>query len=128
MQYLISSPAGILAVLAGIASFFFFLEKSSQWRLFELFPPLLFIYAAPLVCSNTGLIPTESPLYTWMKDAVLPVFLVLMLLNVDVLAAVRISPSYMPKARAWPGTLCKPSPCISEPVRAAVTAAAAISA
>jgi len=77
-------------VLTGVASYFFLLEKRSQWRVFDLFPPLLFIYAFPLMFSNRGLIPTKSPLYDWMSDAVLPMFLILMLLDIDVLAAVRV--------------------------------------
>ncbi len=123
---MITSPVGILAVLTGVASFFFFLEKSTKWKLFDVLPPLLFIYAVPLILSNTGVIASKSALesqfvsnlsselgteigpesgeevatklepkfgrnlYDWMGQAVLPVFLILMLLDVDVLAAVRI--------------------------------------
>ena len=89
-EALITSPVGILAMLTGVVSFFFLLEKSTQWKLFDLFPPLLFIYAIPLIFSNTGVVANESPLYEWMGEAVLPMFLVLMLLDVDVVAAVRI--------------------------------------
>ncbi len=87
---LVTSPLGILAALTGVASFFFILEKRTRWRLFEFVPPLLFIYAVPLVLSNTGVIANRSPLYDWMSDAVLPMFLILMLLDVDVLGAIRI--------------------------------------
>lgn len=69
---------------------FHYLEKRTQWRLFEFFPPLLFIYAVPLLLSNTNVISSKSVLYDWMSDAVLPMFLVLMLLSVDVVAAARI--------------------------------------
>jgi len=86
----IAGPLGILATLAGVASFFFLLEKRTGWKLFDLFPPLLFIYAVPLLLSNTGVIANRSPLYDWMGETVLPMFLVLMLLDVDFLAAVRI--------------------------------------
>ncbi|MHC4177981.1 MAG: DUF819 family protein [Planctomycetota bacterium] len=89
-ESLITSPVGILATLTGVASLFFFLEKRTQWRLFDLFPPLLFIYAVPLVLSNTGAISNNSPLYGWMGETVLPMFLVLMLVDVDVVSAVRI--------------------------------------
>ena len=51
---LVTSPLGILATLAGVTSFFFLLEKRTGWKLFDLFPPLLFIYAVPLLMSNTG--------------------------------------------------------------------------
>jgi uncharacterized membrane protein len=87
---LITSPLGILAILAGVASFFFFLEKKTGWRLFSFFPPLLFIYTLPLIFSNTGLIANKSPLYDWMSSTILPVFLIVMLLDVDVSAAVKI--------------------------------------
>ncbi|MBD3258943.1 DUF819 family protein [candidate division GN15 bacterium] len=89
-DYFITEPAGIVAVLAGIASFFFFLEKKTQWSLFNYIPPLLFIYLLPVVFSNTGIIPSSSPVYDFMGDAVLPMFLVIMLLDVDLLATIRV--------------------------------------
>ena len=87
---LITSPPGILAILAGVTSLFHFIEKATGWRLFSFFPPLLFIYAVPLLLSNSGVIPNKSPVYDWMGDVVLPMFLILMLLDIDVVAAVRI--------------------------------------
>ena len=87
---LITSPVGILMVLAGVTSFFFFLEKRTGWRLFNYFPPLLFIYLIPLVMSNTGIITNQSPVYSWMSGTILPMFLIIMLLDVDIVPAVRI--------------------------------------
>jgi uncharacterized membrane protein len=86
---LITSPAGTLAILAGIAAFFFYLEKTTGWKFFNYLPPLIFIYVLPAICSNLGLIANESPVYDFMGDAMLPVFLVLLLLDVDILATVR---------------------------------------
>ncbi len=87
---LITSPLGILAILAGVASLFHFIEQKTGWRLFNFFPPLLFIYAVPLLLSNTRVIPNKSAVYDWMGEVVLPMFLILMLLDIDVLAAVRV--------------------------------------
>jgi uncharacterized membrane protein len=87
---LITSPVGILATLTGVVAFFLWLQQSTKWKLFDLFPPLLFIYAAALLFSNTGAISSKSPLYAWMGETVLPMFLVLMLLDVDVVAVVRV--------------------------------------
>ncbi len=89
-ESLITNPIGILAVLAGICAFMFWLEKATGWKLFNFFPPLLFIYAIPAICSNSGLIPTKSPVYGTMSDMVLPIFLVLMLINVDVRGAIKV--------------------------------------
>ncbi len=89
-SYLISSPAGILAVLAAITSFFFFLEKKTQWKMFNFFPPLIFIYLLPVLLSNTGVIPSKSGVYDFMGDSILPVFLILMLVNVNLGATIRV--------------------------------------
>lgn len=86
----ISSPVGILAVLCGVAAFFFLLEERTKWRLFNYFPPLIFIYAVPAVMSNIGLLTQTSPVYDWLGSTVLPMFLVIMLLKVDVASTVRM--------------------------------------
>ena len=44
----------------------------------------------PLIFSHTGVISNASPVYGWMEDAILPMFIILMLLDVDVASAVRI--------------------------------------
>ncbi len=87
---LISSPAGILTVLAAVASVFFFIEKKTGWKMFNYFPPLIFIYVIPVILSNTGIIPARSPVYSFMGDNLLPLFLVIMLLDVDLMATIRV--------------------------------------
>ncbi|HUO83535.1 MAG TPA: DUF819 family protein, partial [Thermoanaerobaculia bacterium] len=85
-----SSPAAVLFVLAGIAAFFFYLERVTKWKVFNFLPPLIWIYSIPLILSNTGVIPKQSPAYTAIKDFGLPVFITLLLLGVNVMAAFRI--------------------------------------
>ncbi|MFH1314255.1 MAG: DUF819 family protein [Candidatus Eisenbacteria bacterium] len=87
---LIGSSAGVLAVLAGVTSLFFLLEKRTRWKVFNYFPPLIFIYLVPVALSNAHMIPTQSPVYGFMRESILPLFLVLMLLQVDFLATVRV--------------------------------------
>ena len=87
---LISSPAGVLAVLGAVTSLFFYLEKKMGWRVFNYFPPLLFIYMTPVALSNLDFIPNSSPVYDFFGSSVLPAFLTIMLLDVDVAAAVRV--------------------------------------
>lgn len=86
----ISSSAGILATLAGVTSFFFFLEKKTGWKFFNYFPPLIFIYLLPVLLSNIGFIPSKAPVYDFMGANLLPMFLTIMLLDVDLLATVRV--------------------------------------
>jgi len=87
---LISSPAGVMTVLVAVASFWFWLEKTSRWKLFEYLPPLIFIYATPVLLSNLGLIPHENAAYDFLRQYGLPIFICLMLIKVDVVGATRI--------------------------------------
>jgi uncharacterized membrane protein len=89
-ETLIGSPGGVLAVLCAVAAFWFFVEKQSGWRFFQYVPPLIFIYVTPVFLNNLGVIPSASPVYAGLSSFVLPVFIVLMLIKVNVPAAVRI--------------------------------------
>ena len=87
---LVSSPIGVLAILAFVAAFFFAIEQSTQAKLFQYLPPLLFIYATPVFLNNFDVIPSESPVYSGLSAYVLPAFIVLMLIKVNVPAVVRV--------------------------------------
>jgi uncharacterized membrane protein len=87
---LIDSPVGVMAILVAVVSFWFWLEKKSGWKIFDFLPPLIFIYATPVILSNTGVIPYESAAYDFLRHYGLPIFICLMLIKVDVLGAIRI--------------------------------------
>lgn len=87
---LITSPIGVMTVLVAIVTFWFWLERSRKWKIFEFLPPLVFIYASPVLLSNTGVIPFESAAFDFLRHYGLPIFIVLMLVKVDVVSAVRI--------------------------------------
>ncbi len=89
-ESMITSHAGILAVLAGVCASFFLLEKRTGWTLFKYLPPLVFIYLTPVILSNSGVIPTSSPVYGSIRSLLLPMMIVLLLLKVDVGAALRV--------------------------------------
>ncbi|MCH8194130.1 MAG: DUF819 family protein, partial [Planctomycetes bacterium] len=55
-----------------------------------LLPPLLFIYALPMVLSNTGVLASQSGVYDWLDDTMLPFLLTIMLLKVDILSTIRV--------------------------------------
>ncbi len=87
---LISSPGGVLAVLCAVAAFWFLIDQITEWKFFQYLPPLLFIYATPVFLNNLDVIPSGSPVYSGLSSYVLPAFIVLMLLKVNVRATVRI--------------------------------------
>lgn len=87
---LITSPAGVMTVLIAVVAFWFWLERSTRWKIFDFLPPLVFIYASPVLLSNFGVIPFHNAAYDFLRQYGLPIFIVLMLIKVDVLGAVRI--------------------------------------
>ncbi len=87
---LISSPGGVLATLCAVAAFWFYVEQFSGAKLFQYIPPLIFIYVTPVFLNNLDVIPANSPVYSGLSRFALPVFIVLMLIKVNVPAAVKI--------------------------------------
>ena len=87
---LISSPLGVLAVLIFVAAFFFMLQQTTRAKLFNYLPPLLFIYATPVFLNNFGVVPSSSPVYSGLSAYLLPAFIVLMLIKVNVPAVIRV--------------------------------------
>jgi uncharacterized membrane protein len=79
-----------MAALVAVVSFWFWLEKKSGWKVFDFLPPLIFIYATPVLLSNTGVLPHHSEAYDFLRHYGLPIFICLMLIKVDVMGAVRI--------------------------------------
>ena len=86
----ISSPTGVLATLSGVVAFFFWLEKATAWKFFQFIPPLIFIYLAPMILSNNGVLPAKSPVYDAMGSIMLPMLVVLLLLKLNIRGAVKI--------------------------------------
>ena len=87
---LISSPGGVLATLCAVSAFWFYVEQFSGAKLFQYIPPLIFIYVTPVFLNNLDVIPANSPVYSGLSRFALPVFIVLMLIKVNVPAAVKI--------------------------------------
>ena len=96
---IIQSPLGVFCMLAFIAGFFFWLEKQTDAKLFHFLPPLLFIYATPVLLGNLQfmwggesrvMIPNSSVIYTGLSQYALPAFIVLMLIKVNIPAVVRV--------------------------------------
>lgn len=87
---MITSPYAVFATLAGIGGFFLWLEARTRWALFEFLPPMLCAYALPVVLSNLGVLPHVSSVYDALTDVALPALIVLLLMSVDLGAAVRV--------------------------------------
>ena len=87
---LITSPVGVMTALAAVVSFWFWLARVTKWKIFDYLPPLIWIYATPVLLSNTGIIPFQSEAYDFLRQYGLPIFIVLMLIKVDLVGALRV--------------------------------------
>ncbi|MBT5220675.1 MAG: DUF819 family protein [Woeseia sp.] len=89
-ETLIGSPGGVLAVLCAICIFWFYVEHVTERTLFNYVPPLLFLYATPIILDNTSVIPASSVVYFELSNYALPAFIVLMSLKAIVPTAVKV--------------------------------------
>lgn len=88
---MLDNPVVIVAVLlAVLATLFLAARWSATERLFRVVPLLLFAYFVPTLLSNTGVIPTNAPVYTWIKNWLLPASLLLMTMSADIPAILRL--------------------------------------
>lgn len=75
-------------VLVAVPAFYFLAEHRTGWRIWSFLPPLLWIYATPLVLRVAGILPESSPLYTGIRAYVLPVFITLLVMTIDLRSVV----------------------------------------
>jgi hypothetical protein len=100
---MIRDPMAILCVLLGLLALLFALAAHERTaRIFKVVPLLVFAYFVPTLLSNTGVIPLESPLYTFIRNWLLPASLVLLVLSIDVAAILRLGATARRRNRPAP--------------------------
>ena len=73
----------VVLILVGVPAFYFLLEHRSRWGIWSYLPPLLWIYATPVVLRALGVLPEESPVYSGLRTYLLPVFITLLVMTID---------------------------------------------
>jgi uncharacterized membrane protein len=88
---LISDPTALLAWFLGFIALVFWLsEQKTLKNLFDLVPPVVWIYALPAGMTALSITPKESPLYPLLSGTLLPAALVLLLLGTDLAGVFKI--------------------------------------
>jgi uncharacterized membrane protein len=88
---LINQPYALLAVMMLIPVLFFGLERWTRWKLFDYLPPVIWVFVFPIVLSGLDVIPTRSQTYDDFKAFGVPMFIILMLLDVDLRATMKVA-------------------------------------
>jgi len=91
---LISNPIILFTFLAGCVALIFRLSQvKALEKFFRFFPPLIWTYFVPMVCTTVGITPDASPLYSpFMSRVILPAVLILLLIPSDVKGLTRLGP------------------------------------
>jgi uncharacterized membrane protein len=82
---------GVMAVITMIPVFFIWLEKKTKWKIFEFLPAIIWIFLTPIFLSNLNIIPMESPIYTTFRSFAVPLFIVLMLLDINIRQSLKVA-------------------------------------
>jgi uncharacterized membrane protein len=82
---------GIMAVILMVPVIFIWLEKKTGWKVFNYLPAIIWIFLTPVLLSNFGVIPRQSPVYDTFKQFAVPLFIVLMLLDINIKEAMKVA-------------------------------------
>ncbi len=88
---LITQPYALLGLMMLIPVLFLKLEQWTRWKLFDYLPPIIWIFVLPILLSTFRVIPRESPTYDTFKAFAVPLFIVIMLLDVDIRATMKVA-------------------------------------
>ncbi len=91
---MISHPFLVAVVLLSLVSFIFLLEKQPRFApLFHYLPAAFWCYFLPMILATMGLLPEQSIVYTFLTTYVLSGCLILLLLNINLPAIIRLGPT-----------------------------------
>jgi uncharacterized membrane protein len=91
---LVSDPMAVFAVLAAIVALIFWvsgLERAK--KLFDMLPPVMFVYFVPMFATTAGITPPSSPTYDWMTRYLLLFALLLLMISIDMKSVARLGPT-----------------------------------
>jgi hypothetical protein len=90
-QPLFDDLVGVMTVIIMIPVFFLWLERKTRWKVFDFMPAIIWIFITPIFLSNLNVIPRSSEIYTTFRSFAVPLFIVLMLLDINIRQAMRVA-------------------------------------
>jgi uncharacterized membrane protein len=82
---------GVMAVITMVPVFFLWLERRTRWKVFDVLPAIIWIFLTPILLSNLNVIPRQSPIYDTFRSFAVPLFIVLMLLDINIRQSLRVA-------------------------------------
>ncbi len=88
---LFNDLVGVMTVIIMVPVLFLWLERKTRWKIFDIMPAIIWIFVTPIFLSNLNVIPRSSPIYTTFRSFAVPLFIVLMLLDINIRQAMRVA-------------------------------------
>lgn len=81
---LLTDPMSVFGFLAGVLALIFWASsRPGLKKLFDLTPPVIYIYFVPTIATTLGITPSSSPAYDWMIRFLLPFALFMLMISID---------------------------------------------
>ena len=90
---LLTDPMAVFAYLAMLVAVIFWVSGLERCRkVFDVVPPVIYVYFLPMFSTTAGITPASSPLYDWMTTYLLLFALLLLMVSVDLKSVLRLGP------------------------------------
>ena len=90
-EAIFTSPVEVLAVIIMIPVFFVWFERKTRWKIFNYLPAIIWIFLTPIFLSNLNVIPRSTPIYAHFKSWAVPMFIILMLIDINIREALKVA-------------------------------------
>lgn len=89
-----TDPMAVFGFLALIVALIFWVSELPRFKkIFEVIPPVIYVYFIPMFTTSTGITPSSSPLYDWTVPYLLLFALLLLMISVDVSSIIKLGPT-----------------------------------
>ena len=90
---MLSDPMAVFAFLAFLVALVFWVSGLPRFsHLFEVIPPVIYVYFLPMLATTAGITPASSPAYDWMTRYLLLFALLLLMISVDLRSVTKLGP------------------------------------
>lgn len=90
---MLTDPMAVFAFLAFLVALVFWVSGLPRFApLFEVVPPVIYVYFLPMLATTAGITPASSPTYDWMTRYLLLFALLLLMISVDLRSVTKLGP------------------------------------
>lgn len=90
---LLTDPMAVFAFLAMLVALIFWISELAPFKkVFEVVPPVIYVYFLPMFATTAGITPSASPTYDWMTRYLLLFAMLLLMISIDMKSLAKLGP------------------------------------